>query len=122
MERRQGSHRVTDTTTGRHANLRAGSPASREISCTAVYQRLSPLLGEPGPVIGTPAWLQLDDTDPAAWRSVLWAALQWAVAQDARQEHLADASKAIAAGENWAAVARSIHRRQSGLYIPRKAS
>ncbi|WP_353651645.1 DUF2742 domain-containing protein [Mycobacterium sp. ST-F2] len=113
---------MTDHTAGdRPAYSRAGSPASREISCTAVYQRLYPLLGEPGPTLGTPAWLQLDDTDPAAWRSVLWAALQWAVAQDATQEHLAVASKAIAAAENWARVARRVQRR-SEIYIQRRSA
>jgi Protein of unknown function (DUF2742) len=91
---------------------------SRQVAYLPVYELLSPLLGDPALIPGTPVWCQLDGTDPAKWQAVLWAAVWWAIAEDARQAAKVDASKAVASSENWGAVARSV-RSRSGVYIPR---
>jgi hypothetical protein len=100
--------------------------ASRQVSAFDVYELLSPLLGEPSLIPGTPVWCQLPDTDPAKWSAVLWAAVWWSVAEDARQAELADASTEISRAENWSAVAWSNLQRtnaiRTGAYIERKVS
>lgn len=99
----------------------AGFPASQQVSWWPVHEFVRALdLPATLPFPGTPAWQQAPDVVKAL--ACIAAAEHYALLLDTRQEHLADASKQIAAGENWAAVARNITRRQSGLYIPRKAS
>lgn len=98
----------------------AGSPLSRQISWFEVHQFVVSLRLPELPFPGTPAWCDLDNEHKML--ACIAAAEHYALLLDTRQEHLADASKAIAAGENWAAVARNIARRESGIYVPRKAS
>ena len=88
---------------------RAG--ASRQVRWTAVYQLLSPLLGDPHLIPGTSVWCQLEDTDPAKWQAILWSAVWWAVSEDARQDSIAEAGEAISAAENWSVVAQQVRRR-----------
>lgn len=89
-----------------------GAGASREVNFYPVYQLLSPLLTDPSIIPGTPVWTQLDDTDPAKWQAVLWAAVWWAVAEDARQQAIAEAGEAISEGGNWSDAARRLLRRR----------
>ena len=103
-------------------DIGAGSPASRQVSFEPVYELLSPLLGDPGLIPGTPVWCQLDDTDPAKWQAVLWAAVWWTVAQDARQAAQSDASREISAAADWSALAQRIRGRSGSAYIPRRKS
>lgn len=110
---------VTDVATGGRPQHGAGSPASREVSCIVAYQRLAPFLGRSTVTIGTPEWWQLEETGRDFWQAVLWAALQWAIDQDTRQEALAAASKTIEADENWSALAQRIQGRGTA-YIPRR--
>jgi hypothetical protein len=91
---------------------------SREVAWSPVYDLVAPLLGEPGLVPGAPAWCDLDDRDPAKWQALLWAAVWWAVSQDARQTALAEASRAISAAADWPAIARP----RSAAYIPREVA
>lgn len=100
----------------------AGSPASKQVSFEPVYELLSPLLGDPGLIPGTPVWCQLDDTDPAKWQAILWAAVWWTVAQDARQASQSDAATEISAagGPSWSALARRIAQGRGHAYIPRR--
>ncbi|BBY33369.1 hypothetical protein BST33_09995 [Mycolicibacter minnesotensis] len=95
---------------------------SRQVTYLTVYDLVAPLLGEPGLVPGTPAWMHLDDANPAKWSALLWAAVWWALEQDTRQEAAADASKAIARIEDWPAVARCIRRGRGGACIPRRTA
>lgn len=88
---------------------------SRQVACLPVYELLSPLLGRPGLVPGTPEWCDLDDTEPAKWQAVLWAALWWSVEQDARQTSLAEASREISSAADWPAIGRP----RGVAYIPR---
>jgi len=80
---------------------------SRSIAWWPVWELLSPHLGPPGscPILGTPAWVALPDDDPDKLEAILYAALWWVLAEETRQEHLADASKAIADAVDWPALA-----------------
>ena len=81
---------------------------SRQIDYYKVFQLVQPLLGDPGPVAGSPAWDSLDDQHPQKWASVLWAAIYWCVNEDAREAAIADAGVEIACAAPWAEIA---HRR-----------
>lgn len=94
---------------------------SRQVAWEPVHRLLAPLLGEPGLAPGTPAWADLDDDHPDKWRAVFWSSVWWSVAEDARQDAAAEASREISAAGDWAAVARRMQRRSSGVYIPRVA-
>lgn len=89
---------------------------SREIHWQNVYLflRERELLGDPGTVVfpGTPAWSALAADDPEKWRGLLWSAVWWAVAQDARQDALAEAGQEISGAEDWTQVARDVQRRK----------
>ncbi|QZT56761.1 DUF2742 domain-containing protein [Mycolicibacterium austroafricanum] len=89
-----------------------GAGASREVSFYPVYQLLSPLLADPSLIPGTPVWAALDDTDPVKWQAILWAAMWWTVAEDARQEAIAEAGEAIWEGGDWSDAARRLMRRR----------
>lgn len=91
---------------------------SRQVAYLPVYELLSPLLGRPGLVPGTPEWCDLDDHDPAKWQAILWAAVWWAVAEDARQTSLAEASREISQAADWPAIARP----RSAAYVPRRVA
>lgn len=69
---------------------------------------------------GTPAWQALDDHHPDKLAAVIAAGVHHALRLDLNQEAVADASKAIAASENWRAVASSIYAGRGRAYIPRR--
>ncbi|OBI08657.1 hypothetical protein A5715_00630 [Mycolicibacter heraklionensis] len=69
---------------------------------------------------GTPAWCALDDQHPDKLAAVLAAGVHHALRMDLSQEAAADASKAIAAADDWPAVARAIHHGRGAAYIPRQ--
>ncbi len=110
------------TTEDAPAERGGGTPRSREVSCIPVYELLSPLLGNPDLIPGTPVWCELDDTDPAKWQAILWAAVWWAVGQDTRQAALSDAAHEIADITDWSAVAQQIRSGRGRAYIPRRAA
>jgi hypothetical protein len=89
--------------------------SSRQVAYLPVYELLSPLLGDPGLIPGSPVWCQLDNTDPAKWQAVLWSAVWWSLAQDAHQEAMAEAGSAISASPDisWPQVSREIHQRST---------
>jgi hypothetical protein len=93
---------------------------SRQIDYLPVYELVADLLGDPGLIPGTPAWCALDADDPAKWQALLWPAVWWCVAEDARQMAMADASREIACAADWSALSRNMLQRSN--YIPRKAS
>ena len=98
----------------------AGFPASQQVSWWDVHQFVQALDLPPLPFPGTPAWQHASDAVKAM--ACIAAAEHYALLLDTRQERLADASKQIAAATDWAAVARNITRRNSGIYIPRRAA
>lgn len=89
--------------------------ASRQVAWAEVHALVKPLLGEPGLVPGSPQWVALDDTDPRKWSALLWAAVYWAVSEDAHQTALAEASRAISTAADWPRIGRARGR----AYIPR---
>lgn len=99
-----------------------GGTPSRQVWFLPIYELLSPLLGDPGLIPGTPVWCELEDTDPAKWQAILWAAVWWAVGQDSRQVAIDQAAESIAAAEDWAAVARRVRTGRGNSYIARKAA
>lgn len=107
---------MKDATGGRPFG--AGFPASQQVSWWEVHQFVEELSLPDLPFPGTPAWCHLPLQDKKL--ACIAAAEHYALLLDTRQEHLADASKAIAAATDWAAVARNITRRESGIYIPRR--
>ena len=74
---------------------------SRTVAWQPVHALLEPLLGDPGLVPGTPSWCDMADSDPRKWQAVLWSAVWWAVAEDARQTDLAEASRDISTAADW---------------------
>ena len=97
---------------------------NRQVAYYEVYALLAPWLGDPGLIVGTPDWCGLDDTDPRKWRAVPGSAVWWALAEDARQAAMAEASRAISAshGRYLSEHFRLMHARGGPAYIPRKAS
>lgn len=91
---------------------RKGGGTSREVNLFAVHQFLAPHLGDPEYIPGTPSWTELPDDSAAKWRSVLWAAMWWAVAEDARQNAVAEAGQAISAAADWSEAAQQLPRRR----------
>ncbi|MGV0718537.1 DUF2742 domain-containing protein [Mycolicibacterium sp. XJ662] len=63
------------------------------------------------PMVGSPAWCDLDDRDRVKWASVLDAAQHWALRVEYFQQVECDASHAISAAEDWAKHARIIRNR-----------
>lgn len=55
---------------------------------------------------GSPAWCALDDDDPAKTNALIVAGLHWALHLDLGQSARAEASKAVAASENWSRIGR----------------
>jgi Protein of unknown function (DUF2742) len=111
----------------RESSARNGIPitghrvASREVSATAVYLHIAPFLVEVGdwPACGTPAWTALPADSPAKTASLFYAALQWALAEDIRQDAEREASRAISASADWSGLADQIRARRA-VYIPRE--
>ena len=67
------------------------------------------------PMVGTPAWCDLDDDHPAKVAAVLDAAQHWALRLDTCQKAQAAASRAISAAVDWAAVGRRNQQRADFL-------
>jgi hypothetical protein len=99
---------------------------SRAVCWSPVWDLLAPILGTPGLIPGTPAWVALPDDNPDKWRAVLWACLWWVVAEDAHQDAKAEASRAISAAADWAAASRELQQlnaaRRNGGRIERKTA
>ncbi|BBZ22138.1 DUF2742 domain-containing protein [Mycolicibacter hiberniae] len=99
---------------------------SWQVSWWPVHRFLAAVVDQanvgPLPLAGTPSWQALADDDPTKLLALAdagqHAVLQWDIAQTAA----ADASKAIAAAEDWPAVARCIRRGRGAAYISRRVT
>jgi hypothetical protein len=82
---------------------------SQQVSWWSVHEVVTPTLEsvEAWPLLGTPAWCSLDDSDPVKWAALLDAAQHWALRLETCQEARADASKAV----DWPALSREINQR-----------
>ena len=67
------------------------------------------------PMVGTPDWCALPDDSPIKWAALLDAAQHWALRLEGRGQACAEASKAISASYDWAAISNEI--RQRGDYL-----
>lgn len=112
---------MTDRTTGDRP-FGAGSPASQQVAWWPVHEFITELVAHTAnvPAAGTPAWCALDDTDPAKLVALAAAGEYHVLRIETAQEHLAEASKSIAAAENWTALAQRIQNGRGTAYIPRR--
>jgi hypothetical protein len=87
--------------------------ASQQVSWLSVHDFAVPRLRKVGdwPMVGSPLWCDLGDRDLAKWASVLDAAQHWALRIETCQQAECEASRSIAAAEDWLAVARIAKRR-----------
>lgn len=95
---------------------------SRTVAWWPVHEFVAALIAQAGtpPTAGTPAWCALADGDPAKLLALAVAGEHHVLRMETAQEQQAEASKAVAASADWAAVSRSLQRRRSGAYIRRQ--
>jgi hypothetical protein len=96
---------------------------SQQVSWLSVHEWVAPRLERVGrwPILGSPAWVLLDDRNPVKWAAVLDGGQHHALRLELNQEALAEASRDICAATDWRAIATGMHRRH-GVYIPRRAA
>ncbi len=98
---------------------------SRAVSWWPVHQYLAAAVAQAEhlPTAGTPAWCALDDADPLKLLSLAVEAEHLILHREMRQEAHAEASKAVAAAVDWAAIANEIRQldaaRRDGARIER---
>jgi hypothetical protein len=94
--------------------------SSQQVSWWSVHEHVTPMLEQVDswPMVGTPEWCALADTDPRKTAALFDAAQHWSLHLEMNQEALAEASRAVSAAADWPAVAREINQRQS-LYTQR---
>lgn len=101
------------------------SPASREVSWWPVHEFVAALvaqLDEPLPTAGTPTWCALSGGDPRKLLSVAVAGEHHVLRCELDQLASTEASKDIAADQDWGRVANAILRGRGENYIERKVS
>ncbi|MGV7311983.1 DUF2742 domain-containing protein [Mycobacterium kansasii] len=102
---------------------RAGAPPSQQRAWWPVHEFLEALVAQanhgPIPAAGTPLWCALSDGDPRKLLAVAIDGVHHVLRIETAQEQRAEASKAIAAAEDWPAVARRMHRGRGPAHIPR---
>jgi hypothetical protein len=70
---------------------------------------------------GTPAWCALDDEDPLKEAALLDAAQHHTLRVETAQQQRCEASRAVAAAEDWGSIATEMQQRRE-VYIPRAPS
>jgi hypothetical protein len=71
------------------------------------------------PAAGTPAWCDLDDTDPRKIAAVLHAGEHWALRVETCQQAMAETSRDISGAADWSAIATEAFYRHTA-YIRRE--
>lgn len=100
---------------------------SRSVAWWPVHEFVAALLSQVNdlPTAGTPAWCTLGDGDPRKLLAVAVAGEHHVLRVEMAQEASAEASKAIAAGQDWPLLARILQQREDarrcGARIERKA-
>jgi hypothetical protein len=94
---------------------------SRQVSWWDVHTFVAPLLESVAdrdvqntvkwPLLGTPAWCSLDDSDPLKWAALLDAAQHCALRWETTQQAYAEASHDVAAAADWSAIASRSYNR-----------
>jgi Protein of unknown function (DUF2742) len=87
--------------------------ASQQVSWTDVHEFVLPKLKLVGdwPMVGSPAWCELDARDRVKWASLLDAAQHWALRVEYFQQIECEASHEISAAEDWSAIAQFLKGR-----------
>ncbi|CAN3128575.1 DUF2742 domain-containing protein [Mycobacterium sp. smrl_JER01] len=87
--------------------------ASQQVSWSDVHAFVLPKLTQVGdwPMVGSPAWCELDDRDRVKWASVLDAGQHWALRVEYLQQVECEASHEISAAVDWAKHASFIKTR-----------
>ena len=87
--------------------------SSQQVSWWSVYEFVADRLTqvESWPTAGTPAWCDLDDTDPRKVAALFDAAQHWALRIETCQQQLAEASRGISAAADWSRIAQEIRNR-----------
>ncbi|UVO14249.1 DUF2742 domain-containing protein [Mycobacterium sp. SVM_VP21] len=97
---------------------------SRQVSWWPVHTFLEAALAQANcgtlPLAGTPSWQALADDDPAKLLALADAGVHSVLRWEAAQEAQAEASKSIAAAEDWPSFARQIRAGRGGAYVPRR--
>ncbi|WP_082983499.1 DUF2742 domain-containing protein [Mycobacterium scrofulaceum] len=96
--------------------------SSQQVSWWSVREHVAPLLEAVGewPMVGTPAWCALPDSDPRKLAAIYDAAQHWSLRVETCQQARCEASQTISTVEDWPAVTNEIRRRRS-VYIRRTA-
>ncbi|GFG71849.1 DUF2742 domain-containing protein [Mycolicibacter senuensis] len=99
---------------------------SRQVAWWPTHQFLTEYLAKSNlgdlPAAGTPRWCALADGDPRKLAALAVGGEHFVLRCEIAQEAAAEASKAIAAAEDWPVVARLIRSGRGPAYIPRRAS
>ena len=84
--------------------------SSQQVNWWTVHEHVAPLLTQVGawPMVGTPEWCDLPDDDPAKLAALYDAAQHWALRIETCQAARCEASQAISAAANWAAIGRRL--------------
>jgi hypothetical protein len=89
--------------------------ASRQVSWWDTHEYLDAYLAQanlgPIPAAGTPAWRELDDSDPRKLLALAVAGEHHILRTEVAQSAMADASRAVSAAADWGQVAREVRQR-----------
>jgi Protein of unknown function (DUF2742) len=101
---------------------------SQQVSWWSVHEFTTGILAavDNWPMVGTPAWCELDAGDVRKIAAVFDAARHWALRVETCQEARVDTGETISAAYDWTAIAQEKFRLDCaiahGTYIPRVAS
>lgn len=95
---------------------------SSQVSWWSVHEFVARVLERTGewPMAGTPEWVALPVDSPKKIAALFDAARHHALRVELAQETRAEASKAVAAGEDWSALAQRTAQGRGSAYIPRQ--
>ncbi len=114
---------MTDEQTGGRPSG-AGSPASRQVSWFEVYTFAERVAAGHGLALdhhlipGAPKWCGMPDTDARKLLAVILGGVRDALRNDTHQAAMAEASKQVAASEDW----RRVGRPRPAAFIPRRTT
>lgn len=104
--------------------LDGGVLRSQQVAWWPTYEFMAALLEQanvgPLPSAGTPSWCELSDGDPRKLLALAEAGVHHALRVDTAQDALAEASREIAATDDWLAVAQRVRTNRGPAYIPRR--
>ncbi|MBI3227791.1 MAG: DUF2742 domain-containing protein [Mycolicibacterium cosmeticum] len=103
-------------TAARPSTTGAGLPVSQQVSWWSTHEFISALVAQCNhlPTAGSPAWVQLPDSDPRKLLALAAAGEHWTLRVETNQMAMAEASRAVSASPNWRT------RPRGSAYIPRR--